>query len=28
VLDAIWFHGDKFIEEAHATIKHEVEALP
>lgn len=22
VLDAIWFHGDKRIEEAHATIKH------
>lgn len=27
-LDAIWFHGDKRIEDAHATIKHEVEALP
>jgi len=27
VLDAIWFHSDKLIEEAHATIKHEVEAL-
>lgn len=26
MLDAIWFHGDKLIEDAHATIKQEIEA--
>jgi len=27
MLDAVFFHGDKHIEEAHATFKREVEAL-
>ncbi|NMM23823.1 MAG: SRPBCC family protein [Phycicoccus sp.] len=27
MLDAIWFHGDKLIEDEFATIKHEVESL-